>query len=177
MTYVTNSISTFNLDPDKIIYLKDIGVPDSLVTAMMQRDQVLQAQMAATAYQPPPQPAPAAEPVATEPAPAAPPVDQPAAVTVNYFYDTLAPYGAWVNVDGYGRCWRPTVMVANAGLAAVLRSWALGLYGWRLVLDFRLFLGLGAVPLRTLVPSCAVRLVLVPGHGLGTVLGDMAVWG
>src|SRR5208283_4273403 len=27
MTYVTNSSSTFNLDPDKIIYLKDIGVP------------------------------------------------------------------------------------------------------------------------------------------------------
>jgi hypothetical protein len=42
-------------------------------------------------------------------------VEQPAPVTVNYFYDSLAPYGAWVDVEGYGRCWRPTVMVVNAG--------------------------------------------------------------
>ena len=41
MAYVTNSTSLFNLDPDKIIYLKDIGVPDELVTAMMQRDQAV----------------------------------------------------------------------------------------------------------------------------------------
>jgi hypothetical protein len=115
MAYVTNSGSTFNLDPDKIIYLKDIGAPDELVTAMMQRDQVLQAQMAASAYQPPQQPAPAPETVATDPAPTEPPVEQPAPVTVNYFYDSLAPYGSWVDVEGYGRCWRPTVMVANAG--------------------------------------------------------------
>jgi hypothetical protein len=115
MAYVANSGSTFNLDPDKIIYLKDIGAPDELVTAMMQRDQALQAQMAASANQPPPQPAPAAETVATEPVPAEIPVEQPAPVTVNYFYDTLAPYGGWVDVEGYGRCWRPTVMVANAG--------------------------------------------------------------
>ncbi len=111
MAYVTNSGSTFNLDPDKIIYLKDIGAPDELVTAMMQRDQVLQAQMAASAYQPPPQPASTTETVvATEAAP--PP---PTVVTVNYFYDTLGPYGSWVDVEGYGRCWRPTVMVINAG--------------------------------------------------------------
>jgi len=115
MTYVTNSGSTFNLDPDKIIYLKDIGVPDGLVTAMMQRDQELKAQMAASAYQPPAQPAPANETIITEPAPTEPPVEQPADVTVNYFYDTLAPYGAWVDVEGYGRCWRPTVVVSEPG--------------------------------------------------------------
>ena len=115
MAYVTNSGSTFNLDPDKIIYLKDIGAPDDLVTAMMQRDQVLQAEMAAAAYQPPPQPTPATEPVATGSPPAEMPVDQPAPVTVNYFYDSLAPYGIWVDVEGYGRCWQPTAVVAEPG--------------------------------------------------------------
>ena len=30
--YVSNSSSTFNLDSDKIIYLKDIGLPDDVVT-------------------------------------------------------------------------------------------------------------------------------------------------
>jgi hypothetical protein len=120
MTYVTNSGSMFNLNPDKIIYLKDIGLPNEVVTAMMQRDQQLQQQMAASAYQPPAQPAPVPETTeqpetAPAPPPVEPPVEQPTEVTVNYFYDTLAPYGTWVNVDGYGRCWRPSVVVYNPG--------------------------------------------------------------
>ena len=44
MTYITNSSSTFNLDSDKIIYASDAGVPSTMVTAMMQRDQFLQQQ-------------------------------------------------------------------------------------------------------------------------------------
>jgi hypothetical protein len=113
MTFVTNSSGTFNLDSDKIIYLKDIGTPGDIVTAMIQRDQVLQQQMA-TAPPPPEQPVPTPEAGAvstTEPVP--PP--QPVEVTQNYFYDTLAPYGSWMEVDGYGRCWRPTVVVVNSG--------------------------------------------------------------
>ena len=122
MTYVTNSPSTFNLDSDKIIYLKDIGLPTAVVTAMMSRDQQLQQQITATAYQPPVQPAPAPPSDTTEqsetappPQPAEQPVEPPAEVTVNYFYDSLAPYGSWVNADGYGRCWRPSVVVYNPG--------------------------------------------------------------
>ena len=116
MTYVTNSGSTFNLNSDKIIYLKDIGLPNEVVTAMMQRDQQLQQQMTATTYQPPAQSAPPPETTdQPEPAPEPQPVEQPAEVTVNYFYDNLAPYGTWVDVDGYGRCWRPSVVVYNPG--------------------------------------------------------------
>jgi hypothetical protein len=112
MTYVVNSGSTFNLDSDKIIYLKDVGLPNEIVTAMMQRDQQLQQEMAANTYQPPVQPATSTEPPETE-SPAQP--AQPAEVTVNYFYDTLTPYGAWMDVEGYGRCWRPSVVVYNSG--------------------------------------------------------------
>ena len=110
--YVNNSGSPFNLNSDQIIYLKDIGVPDTTVQAMIQRDQVLQAQMATSAYQPQPQPTstPGTTVVATTDV--APP---PTVVTVDYFYDTLSPYGSWVYVDGYGRCWRPTVVVGNVG--------------------------------------------------------------
>ncbi len=116
LAYISNSSSMFNLDPDKIIYLKDIGLPNEVVTAMMQRDQQLQQQMTASAYQPPAQPAPVpATTESPEPAPEPPPVEQPAEVTVNYFYDTLAPYGSWVDVEGYGRCWRPSVVVYNSG--------------------------------------------------------------
>ena len=49
-----------------------------------------------------------------------PPTDQPdqpdqppTAVTTTYFYDTLSPYGSWIYVNGYGRCWRPSVCVYN----------------------------------------------------------------
>jgi Family of unknown function (DUF6600) len=103
LTYVTNSASPFNLDAEKIIYLRDVGLPDEVVTAMIDRDQVLQTETTATAL-PPPQPAAPTETVESTEAP-------PTEVTVNYFYDTLAPYGTWIDVQGYGRCWRPSVVV------------------------------------------------------------------
>jgi hypothetical protein len=105
--YVNNSTSLFNLNSDQIIYLKDIGVPDAVVQAMIQRDQVLQSQITSR-----PQPAPAPDTTVVATTDVAPP---PTVVTVDYFYDTLAPYGTWVDVEGYGRCWRPTVVVGNAG--------------------------------------------------------------
>lgn len=37
---------------------------------------------------------------------------QPA--NISYFYTELAPYGSWVDVPGYGHCWRPTVAVWNS---------------------------------------------------------------
>jgi hypothetical protein len=48
--------------------------------------------------------------VAVAPAPAyvtAPPPD------VTYFYNDLAPYGTWVQLDGYGWCWQPTAVVVT----------------------------------------------------------------
>ena len=43
LSFVTNSPSTFNLDPDSIVYLNDTGVPGTVVTAMIQHDQTLKA--------------------------------------------------------------------------------------------------------------------------------------
>src|SRR5258708_5166393 len=31
-----------------------------------------------------------------------------AEVSFDFFYDTLAPYGDWIEVGGYGLCWTPT---------------------------------------------------------------------
>lgn len=33
--------------------------------------------------------------------------------SAGYFYDSLAPYGNWIDVSGYGLCWQPTVVVIN----------------------------------------------------------------
>ena len=130
LAFVTNSTSTFNLGAEEIIYLNDIGVPSEVVTAMIQRDQALKASFANAAAPPAtPPPAPAEPPpAAPEPAPAPAPADmapQPDSTAENYpppadntyapFYDSLAPYGTWVDVAGYGPCWQPTVVIVNPG--------------------------------------------------------------
>jgi Family of unknown function (DUF6600) len=97
LAYINNSSEPFNLNSDDIIYLNDIGVPTQSVTAMIQRDQQL-----GVAVNPQPSPTP------TEAAPPTTEVDE------SYFYDTLAPYGGWVNIAGYGLCWRPCVVIYNA---------------------------------------------------------------
>jgi hypothetical protein len=121
--YITNSTSTFNLDSDKIIYLKDAGVPNDVVQAMMQRDTTLQAYLTAASSRPAPAPV---TPTLTPATPAPPPIvadgtqADPSAsaptpdVAVNSFYDALAPYGAWVLIPGYGMCWQPSVTTYNA---------------------------------------------------------------
>jgi hypothetical protein len=63
-----------------------------------------------------------ATPGTTEGTPPPPPtgttavVAAPAPATVvnqQVFYQSLAPYGSWMEVPGYGWCWRPSVVVAN----------------------------------------------------------------
>ncbi len=117
-TYISNCPSAFNLDADKIISLTDAGVPSDMVSAMIAHDKAFLASLPTSAPPVPAgAPAPASEPAASiasagsdnSPAPS-----PPAEVTVNYFNDTLAPYGQWVEVAGYGRCWRPTTMVYNS---------------------------------------------------------------
>lgn len=154
LTYVTNSPSTFNLDADAIIYLNDLGVPGTVVTAMIQRDQALRgagaAAMAesarANAQQPPvvqAQPSPAdVAPQAMAPPPSAPveaPLSPPEGdVTAGTFYEPLSPYGNWVYVSGYGRCWRPTVAVVNPGWEPYFDGgrWVYTDYGWYWVSDY-----------------------------------------
>ncbi len=121
LSYVTNSQYLFKLGADEIIYLKDLGVPDNVVTAMIEHDRVLQQALNETAQA-------AAQPAATPPTVTAeaaapsyvnPPAAQPAETTAptnvtynyNYFYNALSPYGSWIEVDGYGWCWRPTVVL------------------------------------------------------------------
>lgn len=125
LAYVTNSASTFNLGAEEIIYLNDIGVPSAVVTSMIQHDQSLKTSLAIAAntpvqtppvpQEPPPvmanEPPPAAE---GQPEPVPAPMEAPPEASSD-FYGTLAPYGSWVNVDGYGLCWQPTVVVVNPG--------------------------------------------------------------
>ncbi|HEV2692332.1 MAG TPA: DUF6600 domain-containing protein [Verrucomicrobiae bacterium] len=108
--YIASSPGAFNLDADKIITLKDAGVPTEVVNAMLDRDKAL---YAASATPPPVVSAPAPTSAPPDSSTETAPPDAP--VTVNYFDTTLTPYGSWVDVEGYGRCWRPTTVIYDAG--------------------------------------------------------------
>src|SRR6185503_775591 len=54
-------------------------------------------------------------------------------VAVSFFHDDLAPYGRWVDVDGYGECWSPRV---RSGWRPYYDGrWAFTDYGWTWVAD------------------------------------------
>lgn len=124
LAFITNATGTFSLGSEEIIYLNDLGVSNELITAMMDRDQVNKqfwtsnAQPKAIATAPvaaatSAEPAEAAAPSYVTPPQATPTEPQPEIASNDYFYDTLSPYGTWVNIDGYGLCWQPTVVVVN----------------------------------------------------------------
>ncbi len=144
MAFVTNSPSTFNLGAEDIIYLNDIGVPGSVLAAMMQRDKALK-ELSASALPAPaaplpsvptnqlvpgepglyaPQPVEGAVPAEMAPAPVPPEV---ADAGYGDFYDSLAPYGTWVNVAGWGAVLAADGGHRQSGLAPVLQWWSLDL--------------------------------------------------
>ncbi len=153
LSYVTNSAYTFGLSSDDIIYLNDIGVPGTVVTAMIQHDQALRG--TATPTPPPdtnqlvpapgtPTPYPTPVPETTQPPDTTPtvvenvPPPPQANVSYSYFYDSLSPYGNWIEVDGYGLCWQPTVVVVNRGWSPYCDNghWVYSDYGWYWVSDY-----------------------------------------
>jgi hypothetical protein len=159
LSFVTNSQHSFNLSSDAIIYLNDIGVPGSVVTSMIQHDQALKEDSANSfntasppVYTNPLVPAPGAAtpyltpgsvPETTESQPPLEVVDngQPPEQgngSSTYFYNSLAPYGNWINVGGYGLCWQPTVVVANPGWRPYCDQgyWTYSDCGWYWVSDY-----------------------------------------
>ena len=135
LSFATNSAYPFDLSADEIIYLQDIGVTPTVVAAMIRRDQALKevagvsqaVSPAVTSVASPyaPTPTTSTAPAVVAPAnPAPTTVVSPPAVTEvvappatdivpSSFDETLSPYGTWIDLDGYGRCWQPSVVVVN----------------------------------------------------------------
>ncbi len=123
LAFIRNCPERFNLSADQIVYLNDLGVPNSVVVAMLQHDQGTTPAAPALDYstQPPPPASEPPQPPPAQTAPAVPPSDMamapPAAVPDQVedpsFYDSLAPYGNWLDVEGYGPVWQPSVAVYN----------------------------------------------------------------
>jgi hypothetical protein len=163
LSFVRNSPVAYDLTPDDILYLNDVGVPESVVTAMIERGRALREQAEAAVKvaveasrardaaaearpaeetrTPAPAPVVASQPPTPElPAPEYVQQSEPAAVApypdvpqqVNYYYSTLAPYGGWYDLPGYGWCWRPRVAVIDTSWRPYCHGgrWVYSDYGW-----------------------------------------------
>ena len=115
LAYVENAQMPFDLEVEDIIYLNDLGISSEIVTAMLHRDAALREQgfpAGTTSTNVSDQ---KLDGPGTNVWPAA---SQPLYVTnapqpVAYFYDSLTPYGTWVELEGYGWCWQPRVVVID----------------------------------------------------------------
>lgn len=142
-TFVSVSPVAYQLELEDILYLRDIGISDGIIAAMMRRGGELRAQaseaeamqtnLLATVErlkeamaegtpngQVPAAQAPVAETVPPAPEAAAAPVMAPQAPPdapepVQQFYSDLSPYGTWYQVPTYGWVWQPRVVVVDTG--------------------------------------------------------------
>ncbi|HWC58084.1 MAG TPA: DUF6600 domain-containing protein [Verrucomicrobiae bacterium] len=165
LAYVTNSPSAFNVSSDDILYLNDLGTPESVISAMLRKDQQYGAGGVTAPATPPTTPETTATATAQTPMPGEPgggpaptpdttamvqtppltpsadveaDVQQAPNASYSYFYDSLAPYGNWVDIAGYGPCWQPTVVVVNPGWTPYSDRghWAYTDCGWCWVSDY-----------------------------------------
>jgi len=125
LAYVENSPTSYKLEVDEILYLHDLGISAEVISGLVRHGQSspeAPPTLAGAPSQPstpagnadtnPPPPAAEAEASNANAYAVTPPVEP---VNNNYFYQTLAPYGNWIEVPSYGWCWRPTVAVVDAG--------------------------------------------------------------
>lgn len=161
--FVETSADAYSLSVDDMIYLRDIGVPSSVVAAMLKRGNELRENEAAAAEaqaglqsavdqlraelsQPaavasaPPEPSPEPGAVATE-------VSLPDAAALggnelspeaSQFYSELAPYGSWNFVPVHGWVWQPQAVVVNPRWRPYCDSgrWVWSNAGWYWASDY-----------------------------------------
>ncbi len=110
MNYIRSSGKSYRLGAEDIVYLTSQGVSQVVISALQTTSSSVAPQAAPVAPQvapmAPPGPVPPGPAPVMAPAPAGPPEGGPQ-VTIEYFHAQLQPFGTWVEVPGYGMCWRP----------------------------------------------------------------------
>ena len=129
LAYIQRSPSLQPLTADQILYLRDLGISAQILTALIEYHPAAPAPSEAVPAPTVPQYPPTMVPETVD-NPEPPP--GPAAVEQNYFYSSLAPYGSWLDLPGYGWCWRPTAAVTCSTWRPYCDSgyWAWSDCGW-----------------------------------------------
>ena len=119
-SFIANTTAPFSLNTENILDLTDLGVPKEIINAMIEHDKALSV--------PTPVAAPATTVTTVTTTIAAPDTE----ISTTYFNDSLTPYGSWVEVEGYGRCWRPTVVIYDSSWQPYRERghWVNSEYGW-----------------------------------------------
>ncbi len=115
LSYIRNSGMSYNLSADDILYLHSQDISQTVLNALLKATP--DGTPPAKSDDDPPPPPAVTQPSKPAPvAPAAPttPVSTPPA-TPSDFKPQLAPFGEWVDVPGYGQCWRPNVQDQELG--------------------------------------------------------------
>jgi hypothetical protein len=101
LAFIQDSGQVYAPTAEEILYLSDLGLPQNVIAALFKVKPASAPRPAQALTPAPPDFAKAAPP--PPPTPPAPTADS------SFFYDDLAPYGAWVDVPDYGQAWQPTV--------------------------------------------------------------------
>jgi uncharacterized protein DUF6600 len=102
-SYIEKSADSYALDAEQIIYLHDLGVSSAVLDVLVKHGEMAASDQTAEASS-------ATADTGNVSPTEAPPVNGAAAD----FYNSLAPYGTWVDVPNYGWCWQPTVVVVDS---------------------------------------------------------------
>jgi len=114
LSQIKNNQAVYNLTADQIILLKNQGVSQNVIKALISGGSSMPAPLPAV-------PAPATPPpdapvtVPSPPVVVSTPSDATPPVTLDSFQAQLAPSGTWIKVPGLGSCWQPAVAVADPG--------------------------------------------------------------
>ena len=134
--YIDAASGTFDLSADDIITLKDLGVPSKVINEALRHGHANESDSITAAE--------AKErikttsddngtPILTAAAVAPPPGD----LNISFFYESLYPYGNWLDIDGEW-CWQPNAAVISPDWAPYCRygHWMDSDWGWCWVSDY-----------------------------------------
>ena len=126
--YVEKAAPPYRITGNEIVQLRDLGISQGVIMSLIEHSK--SADVAGTTEmigpQNPPENTP--PPTATQTNVAEAPLSEDVAP----FYDTLAPYGGWYDVPGYGWAWQPSVVIVNPGWRPYCDNgyWLWSDYGW-----------------------------------------------
>ncbi|HEY3863530.1 MAG TPA: DUF6600 domain-containing protein [Verrucomicrobiae bacterium] len=125
ISYIKNSGVSYHLSADDILYLHGQGVSQGVLSALLNATPSTPPAAPITPLIPSvavpggaPPPAALAQPSSAPPVlvPEGPSGPLPGSdINMNYFQAKLSPFGAWVDVAGYGLCWEPSIQTKQVG--------------------------------------------------------------
>ncbi|HTD67870.1 MAG TPA: DUF6600 domain-containing protein [Candidatus Limnocylindria bacterium] len=132
--YIEKAAPPYRITGNEIVQLHDLGISPPVIMSLIEHSQTAEANTAGPiSSSPVTQTAEAAGP----PAPEQTSVQTDSSVAsvpdaAPEFTDSLAPYGSWLDVPGYGQCWQPTVVVVNPSWRPYCDNggWAWSDAGW-----------------------------------------------